>query len=328
MNSTRRRSEHAPRHTRDPLIGVKIADEFQILRGVGSGSHADVFIATQASVGGRHVALKVLCQPYLRLKEADFRRAQNTLLREGKLLGALRSPCFAEVYRTGTTEDERPYIAMEYVHGPTLADAHKDGPLERNLVVEVLKQLADGLSELHAMGYVHRDITPSNILLHTSLSGRTQVKLIDLGTVTKVSDRADKYRVGYDLEHPLGTPAYMSPEQAKGNVVDGRADQFALAACIYQCLSGKRPFSAEGHGAKALLERLKSDATIPESPSAEIEANLGLAARALDKALSNDPAQRFDSVMEFSEVFSREATAKQNPNSGWIQRLLKLGGHR
>ena len=326
MNSTRRRSDHAPRYNRDPLLGTTISEEFEVLRGIGSGSHADVFLAKQLSVGSRHVALKVLCQPYLRLKEADFRRAKNTMLREGKLTGALRSPCFAEVYCAGTTDDDRPYIAMEYVHGATLTEAAAEAPLALPVVVGIVRQLADGLSELHTLGYVHRDITPSNILLRQSPSGRTQVKLIDLGTVTKVSERADRFRVGYDMEHPLGTAAYMAPEQARGTVVDGRADQFAVAACLYEVLTGQRAFSAEGHGVPALLARLKSDRAIPEQRTASLRGDVGAAAEAIDRALAIEPDDRYPTMKAFADAFAQGARGNSGSKTPLLRRLLGLGG--
>ena len=287
-----------------------------------------MFFARQRSVGDRPVAIKVLCRPYLSLREPDLRRASLALLREARLLGALRSPCFINIIRTGKVEDGRPYIAMELAQGPTVAKVlNEKKRLGVGVLADMLAQLGEGLAELHGIGYVHRDITPANLILSPTNLRENRVRMVDFGTVTKISGRADRYRVGYDLEHPLGTPAYMAPEQATGGVVDGRADQFAVAAIIYECLSGRRPVSQVEPGARGMLLRLRGTDPLPETPLTELRHDLpeGLA-ETVDRALSRDPDARHPHIGAFVQAFQAKAgglVRRRRRRSSFIGRFLR-----
>ncbi len=249
------------------------------------------------------MALKVLSRLHLGLRNADFRRAAMALVREGELLGGLHSTCFVDVYRTGVLPDERPYLAMEYVEGQTLAAMVKEsGALPMNVVVDITTGLGAGLAELHGTGMVHRDVTPANLIATRNPTGALEVRMFDFGTVTKVSHRADRHRMGYDPEHPLGTAAYMSPEQAAAGVIDGRSDQFAVASIAYEMLTGERPFSVAEAGPRPLLEYLRGDGPIPARPLTGIRSVPEGLAEAVHRGLSRDPAVRFPSIVEFVEA--------------------------
>ncbi len=300
-NEQRRR--RASRTDIDPLLGQRIDGDFEIERPLGVGSHADVFLARQRSVGGRRVALKILSRLHLSLREADFRRAAMALLREGELLGGLHSACFVDVYRTGILPDERPYLAMEYVEGQTLAAMIADGnTLPIDVVVDIMTGLGTGLAELHGTGMVHRDVTPANLIVTRDPTGSLEVRMFDFGTVTKVSRRADRHRMGYDPEHPLGTAAYMSPEQAAAGVVDGRSDQFAVASIGYEMLAGHRPFDVADSGPRPLLEYLRGDGPIPARSLAELRSVPDLLGEAIHRAMRRDAALRFPTMVEFVEA--------------------------
>ncbi len=326
MTDSSSRRRRASRTELDPILGQVVDEEFSIDRALGTGSHADVFLAKQRSVGDRPVALKVLCRPYLSLREPDLRRASIALLREGKLIGALHAPCFVDIYRTGAVPDGRPYVAMEYAEGPTLAKVIATGKrLRVGVVRDLIQQLAEGLAELHSIGYVHRDVTPANIILtRTSLRGH-RVKMVDFGTATRISGRADRYRVGYDLEHPLGTPAYMAPEQATGGVVDGRADQFAVAACMFEALTGRRPVMATEPGARGQLLRLREDGPIPETPLRHLNKDVPDAvADVLERALHRDPERRYAHMAAFASALmaTAEGGRGRTRRSGLVSRFL------
>ncbi|MCO4760696.1 MAG: serine/threonine protein kinase [Myxococcales bacterium] len=331
MNDHAKTSKRTSRNSRsqlDPVLGQLIDGEFSIVRPIGTGSHADVFLAKQKSVGDRTVALKVLCLPYLSLREPDFRRASLALLREGKLLGALHAPCFVDIIRTGTVADKRPYLAMEYVEGPTMAKVlEKKTHLDLSLLRDIVVQLGEGLAELHSVGYVHRDVTPSNLLLtHTSLR-TTRVKMVDFGTVTRINERADRYRVGYDLEHPLGTPAYMAPEQATGGIVDGRADQYGLAGIVYEALAGRRPVTATEPGPRGMLNSLRAETPLPEVSLGALRKDLpSNVVQAVDRALARDPEERHPHMGAFVQAF--RAAVDRPSSHGKRSRLMGrfLGG--
>ncbi|MEY3013247.1 MAG: hypothetical protein RIT45_1982 [Pseudomonadota bacterium] len=300
----------------DALLGETIDDDLVIERPLGSGSHADVFLARQRSIGDRRVALKVLARPYLQLREADFRRGAQALGREAAVLGLMRAHCFVQVHRIGVVPDGRPYVVLEHVDGPPLATHVADNArLPVETVVDIARQIATGLHEMHQRGFVHRDVTPANFLLGTDPLGVLQVKLIDFGTATRISERADRYRVGYDLEHPLGTAGYMAPEQARGDVVDGRADQFGLAGLCWELLYGVRATAIITTTQRSMLEFLRSDAPIPTAPPPRDSGVPPALEQTLRRALSRDPAARFESMREFAEALG-EALASQAPRGG------------
>ena len=291
------------------MIGTVIDGDFEVVRLLGGGSHADVYQASQRSVGNRTVALKILSRLYLGLNESDVRRAAASLLGEADLLGGLHAACFVDVYRTGVLADKRPYIALEFAEGKTLASLTAEGerlPLAQ--VVDLLHQWAEGLAELHARGWVHRDLTPANVAVSETVFGTQRIQTYDFGTATQISSRADRHRVGYDRDRPAGTPAYMSPEQAAGGVVDGRSDQYALAAIAYELLTGLRPLVVETQGAAAQLDALRGTAPIPSKPLGPLRPDLPKAVeQAIHTALDRDPDRRHASVQRFVQVLERAA---------------------
>ena len=322
--SPNRRRRKTSRSQLDPILGQILDGEFVIDRPIGTGSHADVFLARQKSVGDRPVALKVLCRPYLSLREPDLRRASLALLREGRLLGALHAPCFIDIIRTGTVPDGRPYIAMEFAEGPTLAKIlERTKRLDLGVLATFMRQLGEGLAELHGIGYVHRDITPANLIVtHTSLK-RSRVRMVDFGTVTKINGRADRYRVGYDLDHPLGTPAYMAPEQASGGVVDGRADQFAVAGILYEALTSRRPVTATEHGARGMLLSLRADSPLPEVPLTQLNRDIPASvAEAIERGLRRDPEARHPHMGAFVQAFCSAVEQASAPSVRGRSRLM------
>lgn len=287
----------------DPILGQTVDGDFEVVKALGGGSHADVFLAKQKSMGDREVALKVLCRPYLNLREGDFQRAVRALLREGALLGRFHSASFIDVYSTGRLPDERPYLAMEYVRGPTLATMIAEfGRVDALTAIELVVELCEGLAELHAAGFVHRDMTPNNVIIAETALGTMSCKMFDFGTVTKIIDKPDRLRAGYDPDHPLGTPAYMSPEQAAAGIVDARSDQFAIGAILYEMLTGKRHIAIDAPGPRPVIEYLRGYGAIPQQPVDGERGMPGALARSVHKALSRDPARRFESMAALADA--------------------------
>lgn len=200
---------------------------FEVLERIGAGSMGTVFRAVD-SVLGRTVALKVFS-----LKASDTEYVER-FRREAKAAALLNHPNIATVHEYGEA-DNLLFIAMEYISGGSLEGRLKEeGKLSEPRMVKIAYQLADALEHAHSLGIVHRDVKPGNILLGDG----DRVKLVDFG----VAHLAGSDLTGAGLM--LGSPAYMSPEAALGNVVDYRADQFSLGTVLYEALSGEKPFKA------------------------------------------------------------------------------------
>lgn len=309
-------------------VGQVVDSDFELIRPLGTGSHADVFLARQRSVAQRLVALKALSYLYLSLSERDVKRAGQALMREGELLGMLRSPCFVDVYRCGALPDGRPYLAMELADGHTLqeviaglASGQKRMTLDR--VAEIVDQWSLGLGELHAAGWVHRDVTPANAMVAEAVGGEVRLKTYDLGTATQIADKADRFRIGWDKENPAGTPVYMAPEQARGEVVDGRADQYALACIAYELLTGQRPVAAPSGRAAEVLEFLRSDRPIPQQPLGSLRPDLPREIEAVvHRGLARQVERRFDTIRQFGLALV-QALHQGSPAQPWWSRLWR-----
>lgn len=315
-------------------VGQVVDGDFELVRPLGSGSHADVFLAKQRSVGNRQVAVKALSYLYLKLSEREVKKAGQSLQREAELLGRLQSPCYVDIYRCGAMPDGRPYIAMQLADGLTLqqimAGLSASGKrMTDDRVAEVMGQWANGLSELHALGWVHRDITPANAAVCDHANGVVQLLTYDLGAATQLADKADRFRIGWDKENPAGTPAYMAPEQARGDVVDGRADQYSLACIAYELLTGSRALSAGATRAAVALEILRSTQEIPQQSLTSLRPDLHHSVNTvICKALARDPAQRFDDARAFAQALAAALHQGASEQSNLWSRLWRRGGTR
>ena len=212
--------------TEEELVeGSRIA-QYQILEKLGSGGMGVVYKAQDTRLG-RIVALKFLPQ-HLTLDD----EAKARFTREAKTASALDHPNICTIFEIGEHEG-RMFIAMAYYEGETLQDAIKKGAIPVEKAIEFIIQMADGLSQSHEKGIVHRDVKPANVIL--TIHGT--VKLLDFG-LAKVVEQTQLTKEGATP----GTIAYMSPEQARGEQIDSRTDLWALGAVLYEMLTGERPF--------------------------------------------------------------------------------------
>jgi serine/threonine-protein kinase len=266
---------------------------------IGEGAMADVFRAHDPGIG-RTVAMKVL--------KSDYRRDPAIcarFLREARAAGALSHPNIATIYDVGEA-DGVPYIAMELIEGrPLDLVLQSDGRMPFERVLALGSQLSDALAYAHARGVVHRDVKPSNILL--SLDGRL-AKLVDFG-VARVGD-ADSGPENGHLERTqagqmIGTPRYMSPEQALGLPVDHRSDLFSLGAVLYEMITGKIAFGASGLATLALQIAQEKVAPL-EQAAADCPSGFR---QMIEKLLAKKPDQRFASGEQLSAAFRRELAA-------------------
>lgn len=280
---------------------MKSLGRYSIEGRLGEGAMADVYRAVDPSIG-RKVAIKVLKPEYARNAGLNIR-----FLREARAAGALSHPNIATIYEVGE-EEGIAYIAMELIEGQpldTLLQAHGRMPYERVLVLG--QQLAGALAYAHRMGVVHRDVKPSNILL--SNDGRT-AKLVDFG-VARIDDPdpdANHDQLAQtQFGQMIGTPRYMSPEQALSLPVDHRSDLFSLGIVLYEMVTGKAAFP--GIGLATLAIQIAQERVEPIERSAS-DCPPGLRF-IIDKLLSKKPEQRFADGEAVRKAIMREMSARE-----------------
>lgn len=204
---------------------------YEILDEIGQGAMGTVYRARDPLIE-RTVAIKTVPIAQLRQDDAD---AESRFLREAQSAGRLSHPNIVTIYDVGET-DALAYIAMEYLAGSTLRDVMNVGPMPLDLALDTTLQMAEALAFAHEHGVIHRDIKPANVIV-TGQRGR--IKLTDFGIAHLTNS-------GHTLAgQMLGSPRYMSPEQAMGREVDGRSDIFSLGAVLYEMLTGRYAFDGE-----------------------------------------------------------------------------------
>lgn len=222
------------------MIGQTVS-HYKIVEKLGEGGMGVVYAAEDLQLG-RRVAIKFLPAA------SNSRPIRARFLREARSISQLSHPHIATLYDYGETSDERPYIVMEIISGRDLCEVLRGGALPIVRAVEIIEAVAEALAEAHAQGIVHRDIKPSNVIVNE----RGHVKVFDFGLAKQLnegglpaSDPEAQTLPGMKTQSDvlIGTPLYMSPEQAKGGDVDHRSDLFALGSLLYECLTGKPAFS-------------------------------------------------------------------------------------
>jgi beta-lactam-binding protein with PASTA domain/predicted Ser/Thr protein kinase len=263
---------------RDTIIDGR----YRVLRRLGSGGMADVYLVEDQQLG-RRVALKLL---YRHLAE-DVQFVER-FRREASSAAGLQHPNIVSIFDRGEW-DGTYYIAMEYVEGHTLKDIVRErGPAPPEAAVDVVLQILRALRFAHQRGVVHRDIKPQNVLIDED--GR--VKVTDFGIARAgASDMTETGSI-------MGTAQYLSPEQAQGRPVDARSDLYSIGIVLYELLTGRVPFDAESPVSVALKQ-----VSEPPVPPREIDPTLPAALEGVVlRALEKDPARRFADADEFIEA--------------------------
>ena len=282
-------------------LAAGLSRRFRLVRRLGKGGMGTVFLAEQIGVGNRPVALKVLNRKLL--DDPDFLlRFQN----EAGSTGRIHHPNVVTIYESAQSDDATPYIAMEFLEGESLHEVLKQrGALPLPEVAEILQQAARGLSAAHKLGIIHRDLKPDNIFLTHGDQGELIAKVVDFG-IAKLRESATHTMTGT----VLGTPAYMSYEQASGmrsDELDARSDVYSLGVVVYEMLTGHTPFHSDtpvGYLRKHLMEE--------PPPFRAVEPGLLVPPRiesVVMKALTKDRTQRYGSVLEFAQEFAQAADA-------------------
>ncbi|MDB6033642.1 MAG: pknB 19 [Verrucomicrobiales bacterium] len=220
----------------EELIGQKIG-RYKILERLGEGGCGVVYVAEQTEPVRRHVALKVI------KLGMDTRQVIARFEAERQVLAVMDHPNIAKVFDAGSTESGRPFFVMELVHGVRITDFCDRNNLSTQKRLNLFIEVCQAIQHAHQKGIIHRDIKPSNILI-TLLDGTPRPKVIDFG-IAKATERRLTDATTYTPSHLfVGTPAYMSPEQAgmSGVDIDTRSDIYSLGVLLYELLAGKTPF--------------------------------------------------------------------------------------
>ena len=268
---------HSATTSLDHDYSGRVLGGYRLLRRLGSGGMADVYVAEQASLH-RRVAVKVLRPATLAHPEAVDRFTQ-----EARAAAALVHGNIVQIHEVGCIEGVH-FLVEEFVAGPSLRAWLKErGPLAPAAVISVLVQVAAALDQAVAGGVVHRDIKPENLLL----TPRGEVKVADFGLARVLHENLELTQTGL----ALGTPLYMSPEQTRGEAVDSRSDLYSLGATAYHLAAGQPPFRGTTGVAVALAH-----AKEPVPPLATVQpAFAGPVGELIERLLAKDPADRFAS---------------------------------
>jgi hypothetical protein len=267
---------------------------YRIDQRIGQGGMGVVFKAFDSAL------LVPVAIKFLMPRLADSQLARVRFAREAQAAAALKHPNIVRIHAFGEHEG-LPYFVMEYVEGITLAERLKrEGMLERKSILRIGTQIAQGLAAAHAQGLTHRDVKPANILLENGLD---QALITDFGLVS-VSAAAWHLTESDVL---LGTPPYMSPEQAAGAAVDHRSDLFSLGSLLYHLCTGVPPFP--GPSVMAILDRVRHAEPRPiRDLNPEIPPALEAHVRRL---MAKDPVDRFSSANEVARALSEELAELQ-----------------
>lgn len=278
------------------MIG-EVVSHYRILEKLGEGGMGVVYLAEDLHLG-RKVAIKFLN------KSTDEHHYKARFLREARSVSVLSHHNIATIFEYGEMKGGQPFIVMELVKGENLSDLLHAGELTLKRAVEIIEAVAEALSEAHESGIVHRDIKPSNVIINE----RGVVKVLDFGLAKQFEEEemtadpdaqtllSTKTRSGV----VVGTPLYLSPEQATGTRVDPRSDIFALGALLYECISGRPAFS----GASVIeigAQVLHVDPPPPSRFNPLIPPELD---RITMKALSKRPEARYQTAQEMLKALS------------------------
>ena len=290
-------------------LNARLGDRYAIERELGRGGMGTVYLARDTRLD-RLVALKVL--PAEVASEVVLR---ERFIRETRMAAGFSHPNIVPVYSIEEHEDLLAY-AMAYVEGESLADRVKrSGPMSIRETVKLLQDVGYALAYAHGRGVVHRDIKPDNIMIERA-TGRAMV--MDFGIARAIAGAAPAATPGLTrVGDVVGTPEYMSPEQATGDIVDGRSDLYALGLTAYFALTGRPAISGETTG-RVLARQLTEQLPPMQSVRLDVPPALG---QAIDRCVMKDPADRFQTGEELVETL--DAAKLSGPEIPLAIRLLQ-----
>jgi serine/threonine-protein kinase len=284
--------------------GVLLVGKYKVTRELGRGGMAAVYEAENVSIGKR-LAVKVLAAEL-----ANSAIVIERFFREARAAASVKSPYIVEVYDSGRLEDGRPFIAMELLEGESLYDRMaRIRLIDAESTVRIIGQVAKGLMKAHGANIVHRDLKPENIHLCKGEDGEEIAKILDFGLAKFYSPvKTDEKTARLTREGAVfGTPAYMSPEQVKGQgSVDHRADLWALGCMTFECLTGRPVWNTDQGVAMTFAAIAAAQLPVPSRMRPDLPPSFDLWFR---KALERDPNKRFQTAKELAEELARALNA-------------------
>ena len=285
----------------DPLLGRVINDRYKITEAVGHGGMGKVYKALQAPLD-RVVALKVLGAGHDR--DPNF---YKRFFLEASVTAKLTHPNTITLFDYGRTEDGIFFIAMEFLTGRTLSQVMQaEGPLAQERVIHIAQQICRSLREAHALGIIHRDMKPANVMLLRQHDDHDFVKVLDFGLVKFFSGENPEGDIT-NAGTFMGSPHYIAPEQARNHNPDQRCDIYSLGVLLYHMLTGRVPFTAQ-NPVDIILKHLHD----PPVPLSKLRPDLNLDPALEDvvlKCLAKDREQRFQSMDELLGQLKRVRAA-------------------
>lgn len=276
-------------------VGTVLEGKFRVTQEIGRGGMAAVYEAENVDIGKR-VAVKILSADLI-----TSRIVRERFMREARAAAAIHSPYICEVYDSGMYHD-RPFLVMELLQGESLYDRMtRVRQLRASTTLKIMRHVVRGLAKAHEVNVVHRDLKPENIFLTRDAEGLLLAKIVDFGLAKFYESRDGEDRnVRLTREGALfGTPAYMSPEQARGQgEVDHRADLWALGCIVYECLTGRTVWDVQQGVAMILAQIARGTLPNPRSYRPDLPESF---VAWFQKALHPDLGQRFPSARAFLE---------------------------
>jgi tRNA A-37 threonylcarbamoyl transferase component Bud32 len=277
----------------DPILDTTIDGRYAIESRLGEGGMGVVYKARHVLID-KPVAIKIL-----RKEAAQDTAAVQRFIQEAKSASKINHSNIVDITDFGVLADGHAYFVMEFLQGLTLAQAIQDGgPLEPARVCIIAAQVARGLHAAHQKGIVHRDLKPENIFLLEREGQKDYVKIVDFG-IAKVGGGQKLTQVGM----VLGTPEYMSPEQATGQETDHRVDQYALGCIMYEMLTGVVPFLGE-RPAQTLTKHVFEPVISPKKRKPDLKIPASVDAVVM-RTLAKKPEQRFPSMRELEQALTK-----------------------
>ncbi|HEX8143520.1 MAG TPA: tetratricopeptide repeat protein [Pyrinomonadaceae bacterium] len=273
------------------MIGQTVS-HYHILGTLGEGAMGVVYLAEDTLLG-RRVAIKFLSET-----SGNDHHFRARFLREARAVSALSHTHIATIFDYGETQDEHPFIVMELIEGQTLSELLYQSGLTLTRALEIIEQVAEALSEAHSHGIIHRDVKPSNVIINK----RGQAKVLDFGLAKQIDEDESEpdpdantllaTRTHSDIV--VGTPLYLSPEQARSIPVDARSDLFALGALLYECIAGRPAFSGTSI-IDIAAQVIHVTPVLPSIVNPRVPKELD---RITMKALAKRPEERYQSAEE------------------------------
>lgn len=302
----------------EAFVGIVLADRYELSSVLGSGQGGMVFKARHRQLD-RFVAVKLLAPENMADKTAFMR-----FEREAHSIGRLNHPNIVTVFDIGRWRNERPYLVMDYIEGQDIQDLiGKEGRLPIARVLKIATQVCSALSHAHKRGVVHRDLKPRNIMVINDDEIDDFVKLVDFGIAKDTG--AEQFAETLTLEgYVVGTPQYMSPEQCRGESVDGGTDIYALCGVLFKMITGVNAILGESIG--EIMNNQIHQAPQPfETACPHIEVPVEIQ-RVIYKGLSKDKRQRQDSIFQLSLELT-EAYSNASGKSSFAQIVTEKPKH-